>query len=800
MIITITRTRAAVCALLCGAVLLIGTPIALFAQDAGSLPEKTTPTKLKQVRSLTDTLQPAASKTVKGKSAASSSPEQQLEIAKKRAKLMEEIAQKDPQAFLQNAISPKERAKLPSAIRDEVEERAMLTGTVEVLHIDDFKNERNSRFAYHLNTEGERLALYVAGNAPALLSGSTLEVRGYRIGNNVVVEAGPAEIQVLKKPQPESVGTQSTLIILITQEGQVPPKTKDQMKRTIFTGNFEKYYEEQSYGKIKFAGDVTDWISVPPSALSWCGEPSLDQPEVKHYVVQHGIDLSRYGRLMFVNNGTGGGCASVGKWDIPFNGKTYRASLGWTGLAGYDYDYGGMTSFEYVLAHEMGHEIGVLHANAWMCSGPTLDEGCYHEEYGNSFDVMGRGYYAKHFNAFYKDLLGWLPPASKIAITKTGSYSLSPIEGKSGVRAAIITNPTIPLLAPLYLEFRQPIGFDSILPTASAGIHINQVISDFFPFSRLINASYALDSRSQPALMPGGSFTWQSHGISLGSVRKNRSQEAFSVSVQPVECMRGGFNTTDVASRLQIASGSSGFLSFMLANTDRVSCSSSTLTVATAITGSGGWSVYTYPDVPFTLAPGNQTNIYVSFWVPVDVVGTTTLTITITDTTNNRSYMVERTIYVSSPSTIESIDPTRGLAGSLVTLKGTGFNTEREGTNSILITNADSNAVAILSGISSPLSDHVSFYFPSMLDTDLGKGVLGIPIPTPPGEYYVALMRENDGVWSNTVSFEVLQGSTTAMIPFERMVRKNVESQLANVFSAIGADVQNLWAWAMQAR
>jgi hypothetical protein len=76
----------------------------------------------------------------------------------------------------------------------------------------------------------------------------------------------------------------------------------------------------------------------------------------------------------------------------------------------------------------MGHELGVMHANAWRCESKSLDEDCYHAEYGNSYDAMGHGSNAMHFNAFYKDILGWLDPADKvIIIVPTQTPPLSPV-------------------------------------------------------------------------------------------------------------------------------------------------------------------------------------------------------------------------------------------------------------------------------------------------------------------------------------------------------------------------------------
>ncbi len=720
----------------------------------------------REVQSLTNTLILQSEKEGRGRAASQAiiSSANQIKKAKERAQFMETVASGNPEVFLRNVLPARVRAKLSIEVQAVTEKEVDIVGPIEVLHVDDFSNEGGSHFKYHIRVGNSRLALYLAGEAPALESGSILQVKGYQVGQTVVAASDSGSVKVLSRKRKKSSGLQRMLVVLVTPSSmvQTTKPNPDTMRRDIFFGTFQKFYKEQSYGNVSFAGDVTDWISVPASSHPGCASPQLDQPEVKSYIIQKGINLSNYERVVFVVNGWVGGCAFVGKLDWSFNGASYSLSQGWVGWPNAEYVRSGMSGFEYVLAHEVGHEIGVMHANAWSCRGTSLDMGCYHSEYGNPYDVMGTGYYASHFNAFYKDILGWLSTSSKVSITKSGSYTLAPIETQKGVRAAIINNPGIPSAAPLYLEFRRPIGFDSTLPLSSAGIHINQIVAPQygFPFPRLLNANYATDPASQQALIPGGTFAWDSRGIMIGSFTATPSSAKFRVTLRQPVCHRLGIGITDTGSRTTFAAGSSGYLTFTLTNNDSIACTSSTISIVPSVASSIVWAISHYPADPVTLAPGDSEYVTIVFFPPVDAgVGDYVLRAVVTDTTNGRSYNIERTITTVLPPQIHSIAPERGRAGSAVTLFGSRFVTESSATepsmtNTILI-QSSTTLESTLRNIPTKYSSSTTFVFPTMMDNFFGKGISNTSVPTPIGIYTIYLQRDSDGAISNSVSFEV---------------------------------------------
>src|SRR5205823_737125 len=106
------------------------------------------------------------------------------------------------------------------------------------------------------------------------------------------------------------------------------------------------------------------------------------------------------------------------------------------------------------IAHEMGHNFGLLHAASLRCAGAVIGGSCSVSEYGDPFDAMGNQR-AMHYNAMQKSKLGWI--ASTAVATHAGgsaTYTLSPLEVAGGTTYAVKI-PTASTSRTYWLEFRQ---------------------------------------------------------------------------------------------------------------------------------------------------------------------------------------------------------------------------------------------------------------------------------------------------------------------------------------------------------
>ena len=108
------------------------------------------------------------------------SPAELVRLAAEREKALAALVESEPGAVLRLALPRDVRASLPPSVRAQVEEEVEMEGVVEVLHED---RASGSRYLYFLEAAGERYSLHFAREAPALVTGTRVRVKGVRIGH-----------------------------------------------------------------------------------------------------------------------------------------------------------------------------------------------------------------------------------------------------------------------------------------------------------------------------------------------------------------------------------------------------------------------------------------------------------------------------------------------------------------------------------------------------------------------------------------------------------------------------------------
>ncbi|MFC9334557.1 FG-GAP repeat domain-containing protein [Arthrobacter sp. NPDC057009] len=144
-----------------------------------------------------------------------------------------------------------------------------------------------------------------------------------------------------------------------------------------------------------------------------------------------------------------------------------------------------------VMAHEFGHVLGSMHADALQCAsgvsdvgvtstGQFTDSSCYIREYGDSTDVMGLSSSSMPvISSPFWDAKG-LGAATDIrdlgVASGVKSYTLKPWgDTKQAYRAVKFTDPVSREV--YYLELRQPAGYDTYLasgPSGNRGVKVVQ--------------------------------------------------------------------------------------------------------------------------------------------------------------------------------------------------------------------------------------------------------------------------------------------------------------------------------------
>jgi Bacterial Ig-like domain (group 3)/Gametolysin peptidase M11 len=319
-------------------------------------------------------------------------------------------------------------------------------GTLAVVHSDNFEQGR-SAYSWVIRGAGESATpLQLVAMPSGLDIGMHVVASGTMAADGFSLDT--SQIIILAAPPPLTAGvlatptTNNVLVVLIKFSAASDPFSQadvDQVTRT--NGNsVANYYQEVSYGQHLLNVTVTPWMLSASAAPASCDYTAIGAAG-DAAATAAGYTPASYQNRFYV---------------FPF-----RGDCGWAGLAYVGFGQAWSNGYNQlgVYGHELGHNFGLLHAASLYCPGQVIGGSCSSSEYGDPFDVMGN-ISAMHFNSRQKSLLNWIP-ASSVQTFTTGSmtYTLSPIESPDGTTYAV----KIPVSASrtYWIEYRQPIGFDS---------------------------------------------------------------------------------------------------------------------------------------------------------------------------------------------------------------------------------------------------------------------------------------------------------------------------------------------------
>ena len=187
-------------------------------------------------------------------------------------------------------------------------------------------------------------------------------------------------------------------------------------------GGVREFYEEGSFGKTTLsmapavAGDspdVTGVLRMPQTASYYATNnfTSLLHSDARAAATTAGFAVNDYDRIGVVFSRLsallGSKITFGGLGDI--EGKKFWINS--------EYDLR-------VVAHELGHNYGLHHANLWQVSdGNPVSPTGVSDEYGDIFDMMGSGGASEnHFSHWNKSLMQWIPDTSVSTISSGGTY------------------------------------------------------------------------------------------------------------------------------------------------------------------------------------------------------------------------------------------------------------------------------------------------------------------------------------------------------------------------------------------
>jgi len=508
-----------------------------------------------------------------------------MEVAALRRQLLEALIDDEPQTVLRAALSARSRAALPPAAQALLEQETEAEGTLTMM-VED--RDSGHRYRYSLATGGEHYTLHFAEPPPLMQTGSWVRVKGVRVNHALALQsADNVSVEALPAVAPNTFGEQRTAVILVNfQDNPIQPYTPAFAQSVVFstTSNFDM---EGSYQQTWLSGDVYGWYTIPlSSAVCDNGQVAL---QAQAAAAAAGVNLSAYARLVYA---------------FPQN------VCGWWGLG----TVGGTPSEAWingslqlrVVGHEMGHNLGLLHSHALECGSTTLGTNCSTIEYGDTVDIMGGT--ATHYNAFQKERLGWLNygvSPSIVTVATDGTYAIDALEMRSANPVALkvlkSTDPTTGAKTWYYIEYRRPLGFDSILSGNSnviTGVVIHTGSEASGDSSFLLDMTPATPSWSDPALAVGQTYFDPDAQVTISTVSTSASTAVVAVSVGVPACVRAT-PAIDVA----MQPGTAQPYTVMVTNHDSPNCGASNFNLTVAVPN--GWTA-TFNSPLLNVSPGTS--------------------------------------------------------------------------------------------------------------------------------------------------------------------------------------------------
>lgn len=545
-------------------ILVISLPIFLFISSRNDL------TNLRSNASLDGTEQ-ATEKII-----TSESQSDILNSAQDRKDKMDKLAEENPEQFLLNAVDKDAKNTLPAASENLIEEEVNLTGYINLL---DTESEKANYVFVQVNQNDEILNSYVLKLTPELKEDITpdtkVNLKGYILNGKLI----PYEISTgsVLQAQDTNTGKHSLAIIPVNFSDKSNQEyTKQELNNRFFTDSdsVTNYFKDVSNGKININGKIFDPVKVNMRAADICKRPDALNyllryvtEEADKKMAQRGDNLSGYEHRAYIfprlgpTPKTDEPCtfvaqATIGNQIAPnrnfsrmiVNGHYFKSNPSWRTSA---------------LTHEMGHNLGLGHASTLRCGRESVNlyGKCEDDEYGDQFDLMGfQYYYYPQIGAVNKDKLGLLSDTNKIAINSGKRTVDLYTTSKNTTNPQLIRIPRKNIGDNMYIDYRQPVGFDKKLPssvTNGAMIKIantnkintrNNIYKTFLlnnsPGQNNSGSSIASGYFGKSALRDGQEFFDQINNIRIRQLSHDKDKVTLEINVGEPPCVRQNPNIT----------------------------------------------------------------------------------------------------------------------------------------------------------------------------------------------------------------------------------------------------------------
>ena len=476
----------------------------------------------------------------------------------------------------------------------------VLEGELEV-RIEDYPDGR-SQTRHFLHTAQGRRELRFSRKPTTLPSGSRIRVRGDADGMVLALNGAEAgNVQALAIAPSLTLGAQRVLVIPVNfQDDTTQPFTVDAMRDAVF-GTVDAHFRESSFGQTWLEGDVLPWRTIAMNKTT-CDADTLASL-ADQSAQQAGVNLGAYARKLYVfprNACSWSGLGNVG-------GNSTRA---WSN--------GRLTTI--VIGHELGHNLGLYHAQALNCDVAPLGNACTTLSYGDTADLMGN-YRTAQFNPYEKELLGWLNDGVSPPITTastSGRYVVEPYtDASTGAKALKIPRGTDGSGRKLwyYVEYRQAVGVDAVLANTGnlvQGVVVRTATEGDPASSRQIDmspgsATNTYTELADGALAVGQSYTDATAGVSLTLAWTTANGAAIDVLVDggAPSCVRSAPQVSLSGGGSAVAAGTAVVYGVSVVNRDSAACAATSFNLAGSVPAGWGAQLGT---AMVALSPGASAN------------------------------------------------------------------------------------------------------------------------------------------------------------------------------------------------
>jgi len=385
------------------------------------------------------------------------------------------------------------------------------TGRVRIIAVDTPGPETEMVTRAMADVDGRLLDLPAAPGS-VLRSGDTVTVRtttsphGPVVTSVTSVRHTGARVGATATTQPVT-GTHTLLVLPVYWSA---PDDATVASLTALTAATASYWSEQSGGQIKVTTSVHDWARIADPG-------SCDANRISNAALaanQVVLPTSRFDHVLFY---------------FPA-----RADCGWAGLG----QVGGSLIWDNglqltdVTAHELGHNLGLGHANSATCKDGaqrvTLSSSCTVSPYRDYADVMGYATYQAtgNLNSALADWLGLAKTVTASSGERT-SVTLAPLAQTDGVRAVRVRVPT----GWVYADYRPATGRDVRMP-AWAGVQLHLLPDGSYPQTQLLDGRPGGPEFSAVSLPVG--TPWTIPGATMTLTVTSVSDTGARVEVAPV--------------------------------------------------------------------------------------------------------------------------------------------------------------------------------------------------------------------------------------------------------------------------